>query len=113
MSGGHTIYRAARDQRPMSAGKVLSVASPQGRFYEGAARLDGETCIAVEAFSKHLIYQFKNEMALHIHLGIFGRFCAAKLPAQRTARRSSRAHGERHVCCGYQRPQHMRNFEPG
>jgi endonuclease VIII len=65
----------------MLVGKVLRVASPQGRFYEGAERLDGETCIAVEAFGKHLIYQFKNEMALHIHLGLFGRFRTAKLPA--------------------------------
>jgi endonuclease VIII len=65
----------------MLAGKVLSVASPQGRFFEGAARLDGATCIAVEAYGKHLIYQFENEMALHIHLGLFGRFRTAKLPA--------------------------------
>jgi endonuclease VIII len=81
MPEGHTIHRAARDQRPMLAGKVLSVASPQGRFHEGAARLDGEMCIAVEAYGKHLIYQFENEMALHIHLGLFGRFRTAKLPA--------------------------------
>jgi endonuclease-8 len=81
MPEGHTIHRAARDQRPMLAGKVLSVASPQGRFFDGAARLDGETCLAVEAFGKHLIYQFKNEMALHIHLGLFGRFRTAKRPA--------------------------------
>jgi endonuclease VIII len=65
----------------MLAGKNLSVASPQGRFFEGAARLDGETCIAVEAYGKHLIYQFQNDLALHIHLGLFGRFRTAKLPA--------------------------------
>ena len=65
----------------MLVGKALSVASPQGRFYEGAARLDCATCIAVEAYGKHLIYQFKNELALHIHLGLFGRFRTAKLPA--------------------------------
>jgi endonuclease VIII len=82
MPEGHTIHRAARDQRPMLVGKVLSVASPQGRFHEGAARLDGESCLAVEAFGKHLIYQFKNEMTLHIHLGLFGRFRTAKLPAR-------------------------------
>jgi endonuclease VIII len=81
MPEGHTIHRAARDQRTMLEGKALSVASPQGRFYEGAARLDGATCISVEAFGKHLIYQFKNELALHIHLGLFGRFRTAKLPA--------------------------------
>jgi endonuclease VIII len=81
MPEGHTIHRAARDQRPMLAGKVVSVASPQGRFFEGAARLDGERCIAVDAYGKHLIYQFENDKALHIHLGLFGRFRTAKLPA--------------------------------
>lgn len=81
MPEGHTIHRAARDQRPMLAGKVLRVASPQGRFYEGAARLDGERCLAVEAYGKHLVYQFENEKTLHIHLGLFGRFRTAKLPA--------------------------------
>jgi endonuclease VIII len=81
MPEGHTIHRAARDQRPMLAGQVLSVASPQGRFHEGAALIDGVKCMAVEAYGKHLIYQFKNKLALHIHLGLFGRFRTAKLPA--------------------------------
>jgi endonuclease VIII len=78
---GHTIHRAARDQRLMLMGKTVSVASPQGRFYEGAALLDGEVCVAVEAYGKHLIYQFSNALALHIHLGLFGQFRTAKLPA--------------------------------
>lgn len=82
MPEGHTIHRAARDQRPMLAGKVISVASPQGRFHEGAALLDGETCRSVEAYGKHLIYNFDNALALHIHLGLFGRFRTAKLPAK-------------------------------
>lgn len=81
MPEGHTIHRAARDQRPMLVGKTLSVASPQGRFFEGAARLDGAKCLAVEAYGKHLIYQFENEKALHIHLGLFGRFRTSKVPA--------------------------------
>jgi endonuclease VIII len=81
MPEGHTIHRAARDQRPMLARKTLSVASPQGRFFEGAARLDGSKCLAVEAYGKHLIYQFEHGIALHIHLGLFGRFRTAKLPA--------------------------------
>ena len=81
MPEGHTIHRAARDQRPMLAGKVLDVSSPQGRFFEGAARLDGQTCVAVEAYGKHLIYRFAHDESLHIHLGLFGKFRTAKLPA--------------------------------
>jgi endonuclease VIII len=78
---GHTIHRAAQDQRKMLAGQKLSVASPQGRFFEGAALLDERTCVTVEAYGKHLIYQFDNAAALHIHLGLFGRFRTAKTPA--------------------------------
>ncbi len=81
MPEGHTIHRAALDQRPMLKGKRIAVASPQGRFFEGAAQLDGEICMAVEAYGKHLIYQFANGLSLHIHLGLFGQFRSAKAPA--------------------------------
>jgi endonuclease VIII len=65
----------------MLAGQVLDVSSPQGRFAEGAVALDGQRCVGVEAFGKHLIYRFENGFALHIHLGLFGRFRTAKRPA--------------------------------
>jgi endonuclease VIII len=64
----------------MLAGQVLDVSSPQGRFAEGAVALDGQRCVGVEAFGKHLIYRFENGFALHIHLGLFGRFRTAKRP---------------------------------
>jgi endonuclease VIII len=81
MPEGHTIHRAARDQRPMLVGHVLDVSSPQGRFADGAVAIDGQLCIAVEAYGKHLIYRFENGYALHIHLGLFGRFRTMKRPA--------------------------------
>jgi endonuclease VIII len=81
MPEGHTIHRAARDQRPMLVGQLIDVSSPQGRFAEGAVAIDGQRCISVEAFGKHLIYRFENEFSLHIHLGLFGRFRTAKRPA--------------------------------
>ena len=81
MPEGHTIHRAARDQRPMLAGQRLEVSSPQGRFEEGAARLDGRACTGVDAYGKHLIYRFDNGEALHIHLGLFGRFRTVRQPA--------------------------------
>lgn len=80
MPEGHTIHRAARDQRPMLAGKLLDVSSPQGRFMEGAARLDGLRCTGIDAYGKHLLYRF-GDLSLHIHLGLFGRFRCAKRPA--------------------------------
>jgi endonuclease-8 len=81
MPEGHTIHRAARDQRPMLIGQQLEVMSPQGRFAEGAAQLDGQVCTAIDAYGKHLLYRFADAQALHIHLGLFGKFRTAKLPA--------------------------------
>jgi endonuclease-8 len=80
MPEGHTIHRAALDQRPMLVGHRLDVSSPQGRFLEGAERLDGRKCSGIEAFGKHLLYFF-DDVALHIHLGLFGVFKTQKCPA--------------------------------
>jgi endonuclease VIII len=82
MPEGHTIHRAALDQRPMLQAQKLVIASPQGRFAEGAAQIDGATCLAVEAYGKHLLYDFDNALTLHIHLGLFGKFKSHKRPAK-------------------------------
>jgi endonuclease VIII len=81
MPEGHTIHRAALDQRPMLVNQNVSVSSPQGRFEGGAREIDQQVCIAIEAFGKHLIYRFENGFNLHIHLGLFGRFRTSKQPA--------------------------------
>lgn len=80
MPEGHTIHRAARDQRPGLVGRTLAVSSPQGRFAEGATRLDGHVCEAVEAYGKHLLYAFEHGLTLHIHLGLFGRIRLSEPP---------------------------------
>ena len=80
MPEGHTIHRAAIDHHKLLAGDKLTVQSPQGRFAEGAQRLSGKLCIAVEAFGKHLIYRFEAGDSLHIHLGLFGKIHIHKLP---------------------------------
>ncbi|MET1414763.1 DNA-formamidopyrimidine glycosylase family protein [Roseibium sp. HPY-6] len=80
MPEGHTIHRAARDHRKVLAGQVLGVSSPQGRFAEGAKRIDGLLCTGVEAYGKHLIYHFEQGLSLHIHLGLFGKLRKSKLP---------------------------------
>ena len=74
MPEGHTLHRAARDQRPHLVGHALALSSPQGRFVEGAERLDGRVCEGVEAFGKHLLYALAGELSLHLHLGLYGRF---------------------------------------
>lgn len=80
MPEGHSIHRAARDQRPLLVGQRLAVSSPQGRFAEGSALIDGRTCTGIDAYGKHLLYRF-DEDALHIHLGLFGRFRSDAQPA--------------------------------
>ena len=74
MPEGHTIHRLATRHRALFAGQVVRVASPQGRFAAGAALLDGRTLVDTEAYGKHLLHHFDDESALHIHLGLYGRF---------------------------------------
>ena len=74
MPEGHTIHRAARLQSAALAGAPVTASSPQGRFADGASLLDGRVLQGIEAVGKHLIYRFEDEVALHVHLGLFGRF---------------------------------------
>lgn len=48
--------------------------SPQGRFAEGAARLNGRRLEGTEALGKHLFYRWEGGLTLHVHLGLFGKF---------------------------------------
>jgi endonuclease-8 len=74
MPEGHAIHRAARIQLELLGGRQLRADSPQGRFAEGAAALDGLRLAWTEAYGKHLFYAFKGPVWLHVHLGLFGRF---------------------------------------
>lgn len=74
MPEGHTIHRYAKHHRRLLAGQRLRVSSPQGRFIEGAALLDGAVLDEVEPLGKHLFYRFSNGCVAHVHLGMHGRF---------------------------------------
>lgn len=80
MPEGHVLHRAARVHGKRFNGKVLEVSSPQGRFREGADRLNGQLLETIEAKGKHLFYRFDSGDELHIHLGLFGKFRVQKLP---------------------------------
>jgi formamidopyrimidine-DNA glycosylase len=71
---GHTIHRLARDHRPLLVGQTVSLASPQGKFADGAALLTGRTCERIEPYGKHLWYLFDGDLALHVHLGLYGKW---------------------------------------
>jgi formamidopyrimidine-DNA glycosylase len=81
MPEGHTIHRAARLQFALLGGCAVAADSPQGRFDEGAALLDGARLDAIEAYGKHLLYAFSGDRLLHVHLGLFGRFRLGAGPA--------------------------------
>ncbi|HSG79215.1 MAG TPA: DNA-formamidopyrimidine glycosylase family protein [Acidimicrobiia bacterium] len=74
MPEGHTIHRYARLHRTALAGNVVGVSSPQGRFADDAAILDGRVVEDVDARGKHLFYRWQDDLTLHVHLGLFGRF---------------------------------------
>ena len=73
MPEGHTIHRLARLEQRLLGGRVVRASSPQGRFSEGAALLDGQVVRATEAVGKHLFQHFRGAPSLHVHLGLFGK----------------------------------------
>ena len=53
------------------------MSSPQGRFAESAAMLDGTYLDSADAWGKHLFVEFSAERVLHVHLGLIGKFSVA------------------------------------
>lgn len=74
MPEGHTIHRLARDIADRFAGHPVDATSPQGKFADGAALLDGTAPTATEAHGKHLFLGFGPVGWVHIHLGLYGTF---------------------------------------
>jgi len=81
MPEGHTIHRLAREHTRLLVGQAVGAASPQGRFTEGASRIDGRVLRRVQPYGKHLFYRFDGEESLHVHLGLYGTFSSGPLPA--------------------------------
>ncbi|WP_374983156.1 Fpg/Nei family DNA glycosylase [Streptomyces fradiae] len=95
MPEGHTIHRLAADYRERFGGRAVRVTSPQGKFSDAAALLDGSVLETTEAHGKHLFLGFGTGAALpagtpsgpgavewvHIHLGLFGKVTFGGAPA--------------------------------
>ena len=73
MPEGHVIHRQARALTESFAGKAVRVASPQGRFADAAALLDGTRFERAEAVGKHLFLDFEADRVVWIHLGLIGK----------------------------------------
>ncbi|MEU6252332.1 DNA-formamidopyrimidine glycosylase family protein [Streptomyces sp. NPDC047043] len=82
MPEGHTIHRLASDYADRFSGTAPRVTSPQGKFSDAAALLDGAELTRTEAHGKHLFLGFRDTDWVHIHLGLFGKvaFGAAPVP---------------------------------
>jgi endonuclease-8 len=71
---GNVIHHQARRLGRAFTRHAVSVDSPQGRFAEGAAQVDGHVVRKVEAHGKHLFIGFDNRLWVHVHLGLFGKW---------------------------------------
>ncbi len=80
MPEGHTIHRLAAEIDQRFGHRPVAVSSPQGRFVDGAALLDGRKVTATEANGKHLFVRFTGHHYLHIHLGLYGKFGFGRTP---------------------------------
>jgi len=71
---GHTLRRLADDLDRAFGGRPVRVSSPQGRFADSAALLDGSQVLGAESAGKHLFVEFDAERFVHVHLGLIGKF---------------------------------------
>jgi endonuclease-8 len=78
---GHTIHRLAEDYLAAFGGRGVRVTSPQGKFSDAAALLDGSVLTATQAHGKHLFLGFRPAQWIHIHLGLFGKVGFGGTPA--------------------------------
>ena len=78
MPEGHTVHRMAKDHAKLFRGQTVELSSPQGRFADGAQRLNGSVFRGASAHGKHLFYHLDRPdqpaIYIHIHLGLFGKF---------------------------------------
>ena len=72
MPEGHSVHRIARQFDRNFVGKTMSASSPQGRFAEGAAVLDGRQAVSVQAVGKQMFLEAEGDLWLRVHLGLDG-----------------------------------------
>ncbi|MGJ0204619.1 DNA-formamidopyrimidine glycosylase family protein [Leucobacter sp. gxy201] len=72
MPEGHSVHRIARQFGANFVGTSPAVSSPQGRFAQGAALLDGRRMLDARAVGKQMFLEFEGDRWLRVHLGIYG-----------------------------------------
>src|SRR5690606_11943032 len=74
MPEGHTLHRLAGALDGAFGGTAPAVSSPQGRFADGAALLDGSAVDRAWAHGKLLFVDFADGRTLYVHLGLIGKW---------------------------------------
>lgn len=72
MPEGHSVHRIARQFARNFVGRAVAASSPQGRFAEGAALLDGRTIEDAKAVGKQMFLEAEGDLWLRVHLGLYG-----------------------------------------
>ena len=80
MPEGHTLHRLARLHQRKFGGQPVGVSSPQGRFADGAAIVNGRVLRRASAYGKHLFHHYAGGSIVHVHLGLYGAFTDAEVP---------------------------------
>jgi endonuclease VIII len=81
MPEGHTLHRLARLHQRRFGGAPVAVSSPQGRFEDAAATVNGQVLKRASAWGKHLFHQYAGGTIVHVHLGLYGTFTEWQRPA--------------------------------
>jgi len=79
---GHTLHRLARLHQRRFGRAPVTVSSPQGRFVDGAAGVDGRTFKRASAWGKHLFHEYAGGPIVHVHFGLYGTFTEWAVPPQ-------------------------------
>ncbi|WP_322408920.1 Fpg/Nei family DNA glycosylase [Microbacterium invictum] len=72
MPEGHSVHRIARQIAQNFVGREVAASSPQGRFAEGAALIDGREALESRVVGKQMFVRFDGDLWLRVHLGLYG-----------------------------------------
>ncbi|GAA3017060.1 Fpg/Nei family DNA glycosylase [Microbacterium aurantiacum] len=72
MPEGHSVHRIARQFARNFVDQTVGASSPQGRFADGAALVDGRRMTTVRAVGKQMFAEFTDDVWLRVHLGMYG-----------------------------------------
>jgi len=77
MPEGHVTHRLAAGMTERFAGGPVRSTSPQGRFADEAAELDGHRFRSAQAYGKNLFVHI-GDRSVHVHLGLLGKLTFAE-----------------------------------